>query len=282
MTTLSFVSPPPRPRSVTKTNPTRRTSKASAAGRIHRRRQLLRSVVAGTGTALRSLCWLLLHRRRDVSEGTAAVLLALTGVTPASAATVAPAGPRPAPLWAALGLVEQGCVPILRMAAGTGMPAAPSSPGLDSEGGGAAEAAADAAAAQKAVDTVGDADEGGCGGSITRLAARAVLEAVAEEACVRNVDRLVHSVSVSGNRELRANVALAVGILSTGAGRRGQGGGKVLVLPRTCLPLWCCASNILHHDVLKRGIWRENQLVQNPLPRWPLWWYTPKASITTS
>lgn len=212
----------------------RLASNPSMAGRNRRRRQrqLLRSVVAGSGTVLRSLCWLLLHRRRGVSEGAAAVLLALTDPTPAGTA-----GPRPAPPWAVLGLVEQGCVPILRMAAGT--PAVPPSPKLGREG---RVTAATASPAQEAVGGA-DADPGGCGGSAARRAAGVVLETVVDEACVRHVERLVRSVSVSGNRELRANVALAVGILSTGAGRgRGQGGGKVYLLLATA-PLSADALN---------------------------------------
>eukprot|EP00903_Cladosiphon_okamuranus_P005904 g5838.t1 len=216
----------------------RRTSRPSTAGRrVHRRRQLLRSVVAGSGTALRSLCWLLLHRHPDVSEGAAAVLLALSNLDPAAGAAGV-IGTRPAPSWVVLGLVEQGCVPILRMAAGrlaaaaAAAAAANPSPKVDGEGGRAVEAAARVATAQEAVDGDAEADAsvdvgggGGCG-SIARLAARVVLEAVVDEACVRHVDRLVHSVRVSGNRELRANVALAIGILSTGTGRGEGGGGK--------------------------------------------------------
>lgn len=222
-----------------RTKSARRTSRPSTARRrTHRRRQLLRCVVAGGGTALRSLCWLLLHRRCDVSEGAAAVLLALTNLAPAAGAAGA-IGSRPAPPWVVLGLVEQGCVPILRMAAGRlAAASANPSPKVDGEGGGAVEAppaAGAAAAAQVAVDRDAEADagvdsgggEGGCG-SVARVAARVVLEAVADEACVRHVDRLVHSVSVSGNRELRANVALAIGILSAGTERGEGGGGKVV------------------------------------------------------
>ena len=205
----------------------RRTSSPSTAGRPHRRRQLLRSVVAGGGTALRSLCWLLLHRRRDVSEGAAAVLLALTNLAPSSAGT----GARPAPPWAVLGLIEQGCVPILRMAAGRPVAGVPSPPELDDDRAGGMGACL---GAESEAAGGGAGADGGGGGSITGLAARAVLEAVVDEACVRRVDRLVHSVSVSGNRELRANVALALGILSVGSGRGegggGGGGGKVTLL----------------------------------------------------
>lgn len=99
------------------------------------------------------------------------------------------------------------------------------SPKLDCEGRGSVEAAA--GEAPEAVGGVADTDAGDCV-SITKKAARFVLETVVDEACGRHVDRLVHSVRVSGNRELRANVALAIGVLSVGTGR-GQGRGKVLL-----------------------------------------------------
>lgn len=50
---------------------------------------------------------------------------------------------------------------------------------------------------------------------IPREAARCLLEVLSKEACTRHFDMLARSVRESGSRELRANVAIALLILST-------------------------------------------------------------------
>ena len=58
----------------------------------------------------------------------------------------------------------------------------------------------------------------GVGGSVhdgPREAARCILEVLSREACTRHLDGLSRSVRESGSRELRANVAVALVILST-------------------------------------------------------------------
>jgi len=207
--------PCPPPRIPHLTTPARRASTSAATKRRSGRRQLFRNVVAGSGTTLRSLCWLLLHCRRHVSEGAAAVLLTLATTDAGHRKGRSEAG---IAAWVVLGLVEQGCVPILRMAAGR--PGVLSSPTTRGKGGVGAPAAAVAAAA-----AAGMAREG-CRGDVPRQTARAVLEAVVQEACGRHVDRLVHSLAGSGDRELRGNVTLALGILSAGTG--GDQGRKVI------------------------------------------------------
>ncbi|CAM9119554.1 unnamed protein product [Hapterophycus canaliculatus] len=176
-----------------------------------KQQQLLRSVVAGGGTSLRSLCWLLLHRSRDVSEGAAAVLLALTSTRrcqlnhdneiSADTAAIFP--------WVVLSVIEQGCMPILRMAAGR--PGPTDNPSLP----------------LGIVDTQGgvSAPLGAHAGIISRQAARKVLTTVIDEACARHVERLVRSVTLSGNIELRTNVSLGLVILCTCTGP--QQGGQV-------------------------------------------------------
>ncbi|CAN0370656.1 unnamed protein product, partial [Ectocarpus sp. 13 AM-2016] len=56
----------------------RHSSSAISTTTKHQRERQQQLVRAGSGTSLRSLCWLLLHQRRGVSEGAAAILLALT------------------------------------------------------------------------------------------------------------------------------------------------------------------------------------------------------------
>ncbi|CAM9298889.1 unnamed protein product, partial [Scytosiphon promiscuus] len=156
----------------------------------------------GGGTSLRSLCWLLLHRRSEVSEGAAAVLLASAG---AMASVLTPTGSGSAEKWRHdhhfTGAPVPCPLPSRRICR----------PNMENGA---------ASAATEPVVTV--ATSCGCG-SISRQAAREVLSAVVDEACSRHVKRLVHSVTSSGNRGLRANVSLGLIILCTSARRR-QGG----------------------------------------------------------
>ncbi|CBJ33243.1 hypothetical protein Esi_0448_0002 [Ectocarpus siliculosus] len=170
----------------------RRHSSSAASTTIkHKRERQQQLVRAGSGTLLRSLCWLLLHQRRGVSDGAAAILLALAATltsTPNNTHLKHAVHDGPA-AWVVIDLIEQGCVPILRMA-----------------GGGVAPSTLEAEV------------EGGGGSIVSRQAARVILEAVVAEACGRHAGRLVRSVMSSGSRKLRANVALGLTVLSAGTG----------------------------------------------------------------
>ncbi|CAM9240947.1 unnamed protein product, partial [Ectocarpus sp. 8 AP-2014] len=169
----------------------RHSSSAASTTIKHKRERQQQLVRAGSGTSLRSLCWLLLHQRRGVSEGAAAILLALTAAltsTPNNTHLKDAVHDGPA-AWVVIDLIEQGCVPILRMA-----------------GGGVAPSTLEAEV------------EGGGGSIVSRQAARVILEAVVAEACGRHAGRLVRSVMSSGSRKLRANVALGLTVLSAGTG----------------------------------------------------------------
>lgn len=306
--------------------------------RTQKRQQLLRSAVAGGGTSLRSLCWLLLHRCSGVSEGAAAVLLALTSSrrnqlhlhhdnvcsgsdtstvndvnsnisnssgrldhngTGDTAAAVFP--------WAVLSLIEQGCVPILRMA--VGHPASADTPSFPpgfcgAEGGETSPLAAHAGRSAETVanqsTTIGAGPNGeqpnahysgesagsfslpssrscwpqdgngdvsavnkvgmpraasrGSGG-ISRQAARESLKVVADGACARHSERLVHSVTLSGNRELRANVSLALVILCAGTEPR-QGGQVRLFWSLLLLLLLLCIFHEAGNSSVQEGATR--------------------------
>lgn len=53
---------------------------------------------------------------------------------------------------------------------------------------------------------------------IPRRVARSLLAVVSREACTQHVDRLVRAVTLSGNRELRANIAVGLILLSVESG----------------------------------------------------------------
>lgn len=204
-----------------------------------KREQVLRLIAVSSG-CLRSLCWLLLHSRREVADGVAVVLTALT------------ANPR-TNRWVT-SFVEQGCVPVLRMAAGRLSPHPLEETGelADSRitdrkchalGASPREGLAIGAPhhghAQR-VEIRCASDVGGGDVSdecrvedvsaareqtVARVvnifpvnAASSLLATLGKEASQRHVEGLVRSMRVSGNHELRANVALGLVLLSTGNG----------------------------------------------------------------
>ena len=268
--------PPPHhaPHSLPPPYQSRNPKRGVAAPKPTRREETLRSVLRSSG-ALRSLCWLLLHRRDNVSDGAAAILFALVS-SPDARPVAATAEWVPS-------LIEQGCVPVLKMAAGrqprrprqlpvtserrsdapragTTIAGKPEVPPLSSNVVTAVSAAmrprgtphllGESSAALRTAEPwcfrglegergcgqdangAAPSDKGwgrgmgtqGGGGTMESVnddpgeAARYLMEFLSREACTRYFDMLARSVRESGSRELRANVAIALVILSTESG----------------------------------------------------------------
>lgn len=232
-----YIRPPdlPLPVLLRQTSSPARTVKAKRA-------QLLNWLTVRSG-CLRSLTWLLLHRRREIAQGAASILRAVASC-PGTARWV-------------ISFVEQGCVPVLWMAAAalqTNVYGWTGRVGKEAK-------EVDSPTVTATVDTPG----GGRGGLHTlppapccseharcpctsgthttegrrawtsdyeRVAAVSVvgpncqetakflLKVIAREVCTRHADRLVRAVNVSGNRELRSNLALGLVLLSAESASR--------------------------------------------------------------